>query len=75
MSPLPIYTADDVAKAFGVSREYVQQRCREKAWPHLRVGRRYRFTEDDFGDIAKRLRVPASATSAAASWGRRGRGA
>ena len=66
----------DAAERLGVSAVTVQQKCRTKEWPHRRIGRAYRFTEDDIAAILALTAVgPATKAKAAQSWGRRGRSA
>lgn len=66
----------EAADRLGVSAVTVQQKCRAKEWPHRRIGRAYRFTEDDIASIlALTAVVPATQAKAAQSWGRRGRSA
>lgn len=67
------HTADDLADRYGKSREYVQQQCRAGKWPHLKVGRSYRFTDQHVAQIDAMHEVKARESVAAASWGRKER--
>jgi hypothetical protein len=41
----PRYLTDaEIADLFHVSRRTVQNRCRDKAWPHLQIAGKYLFT-------------------------------
>jgi len=69
-------TDRDLAKVVGKSAEYVRSQCATRKWPHLKVGRSYRFTAGHVEHIASLLEiVPTEASAAAQSWGRRKRGA
>lgn len=65
----------DLADALNVPREYVQTQCRARRWPHMRVGRRYRFTTAHVDAIAAAMTVAVETTptSPGNEWGRKGR--
>jgi hypothetical protein len=46
-----LYTVPEVAGKFRFTTETVWRKCRENAWPHLREGRHYRFTQQNIRDI------------------------
>lgn len=58
-----LLTPQDMAARLGVPASTVMQWNREKSWPHVRAGRRYRWTEDQYDQIVRGLTV--TATSAA----------
>lgn len=58
--PAPYLTDRDVAATFGISWQQVQQRCKAGQWPHLRVGRKYRFTTEHVEQIAALVEVKPS---------------
>lgn len=67
-------TDRDVAAHFGVSWQQVQQRCKTGQWPHLRVGRKYRFTPAHLEQIEAMSEVrPAVSPGQANTWGRKSR--
>ena len=69
-------TDRDLGEIVGKSAEYVRSQCATRKWPHLRVGKSYRFTTAHVEHIATLLEVaPTEASAAAQSWGRRKRGA
>jgi hypothetical protein len=75
-APEHFLTDHDLAKIVGKSAAYVRSQCTTRKWPHLRVGRAYRFTPGHVQHIATLLEVaPAEVSAAAQSWGRRKRGA
>ncbi len=66
-------TPEDLADCFHVDREQIVRRCRSGEFPHLRIGRAYRFSEADIEAIFQIVRrepkvVPAN------PWGSRRRG-
>ena len=71
-------TDGDLATLIGKGRAFVQDRCRSQEWPHIRVGKSYRFTPEHVAQITALLTVQPQQTPAgevADSWGRRGRSA
>lgn len=75
----PLLTDTDIAERYGKSRAFVQAQCRTKTWPHLRVGKSFRFTEDHVAAIDAQLEVatatpdPMPQPGASNAWGRKGR--
>lgn len=75
----PLLTDTDLADRYGKSRAFVQAQCRTKTWPHLRVGKSFRFTEDHVAAIDAQLEVSTSTPDALPAaqpgnpWGRKGR--
>ena len=68
--PTTFLTDADVAARFGISKQQVQDNCRDGRWPHIKIGRRYRFTEAIIDEIANLERRPASAAVTNANgWG------
>lgn len=55
-----LYTVPEVAAHFRFTDETVWRKCRTNAWPHLRDGRNYRFSEQNIRDI-KELMNPKPA--------------
>lgn len=76
-----LLTDRDLADRYGKSLYFVQQRSREQAWPHLRVGKSIRFTQAHVDAIDALLEVPVTTApaptipqpSADNPWGRKGR--
>ena len=46
-----VLTAVDLAARLNVSVETVYRMCRARKWPHSRIGRLYRFTEEHYQAI------------------------
>jgi len=70
------YSDKKVAELFGLSSgEQVQRRCRTQEWPHLRVGKRYRFTLAHLQRIEALCEVAAKPKTTEQSWGVVSRGA
>lgn len=44
-------TSAEVAARLNVSTETVHRMCRSRKWPHVKVGRLYRFTEANYQAI------------------------
>jgi hypothetical protein len=68
-------TDADLAEKFGRSREWVQAQCRG-GWPHMKVGKSYRFTDEQVAQIEAMLTpaAPAAAPAPEANpFGYRGR--
>lgn len=63
------YLSDrDLAEKFDKSVEWIQDRCRAKEWPHLKVGSSLRFTEADVAAIEQLCRVPVATPPVSAEW-------
>lgn len=64
---------DDIAAHLGVHREFVVNHCRSGEWPHIRIGKLYRFTPLQLEAIESLCtvapKVPAPEETAAQSWG------
>ena len=55
----PLHTADDIALWLGIPREQVLRRCRTGEFSCIKVGREYRFDEQDWEAIkASHRRAP-----------------
>lgn len=68
------HTDREVAAMYGKSLDYVQRQTREGRWPHLKVGRSIRFTDEHLAQIDAMLSVaPAPDVEADRSWGRKTR--
>lgn len=65
----PFTTDRDLAAHLGKSLGFVQAQCRSKAWPHLRVGKSYRFTDAHVNAIASLLEVAAKTPESQAATG------
>lgn len=50
------YTAEDLSGIFKLSTRTVWKKCRTRQWPHMIVGRNYRFSPDDIHQITEILR-------------------
>lgn len=50
------YDAPDVAGIFKCTTETVWRKCRDREWPHMRLGRNYRFSASDIHEIQELLR-------------------
>ena len=51
MEPEPLITITQMATRLTVSPEMVRAMCRTQKWPHVKVGRLYRFTEEQYQQI------------------------
>lgn len=69
MSPPTLYSAKEVAEQFGLSVQWLLKLTYQNGWPHRRVGRTVRYSEQDVAAI-----VEAMAGSAPARKGRPRRG-
>jgi len=57
-----LLTPDDLAEEFGVPVSTVMLWNRDNGWPHVRVGRRIRWTPEQLEEILRRQSVtPAKA--------------
>ena len=59
-----LLTPDTLADRLGVPVSTVMQWNREFSWPHVRIGRRYRWTEEQYDQIV-RQHVAVGPTGAA----------
>ncbi|MBP3044849.1 helix-turn-helix domain-containing protein [Arthrobacter jiangjiafuii] len=46
-----LITSAELAARFQVSTETVHRMCRTNKWPHVKVGRLYRFTQEQYETI------------------------
>lgn len=46
-----LLTASDLAAKLDISVETVHRKCRSYEWPHSRIGRLYRFTQEHYEAI------------------------
>lgn len=53
MTDQALLTPDDMATRLGVPKSTVMQWNREHSWPHVRLGRRYRWTEEQYDTIVR----------------------
>jgi excisionase family DNA binding protein len=58
MDDAPMLTAADLAARLNVSTETVYRMCRTRQWPHSRIGRLFRFTEEHYQVIIAAPEVP-----------------
>ncbi|NWN89220.1 MAG: helix-turn-helix domain-containing protein [Micrococcaceae bacterium] len=49
------WTTADLAGMLSVSEATVRRRAASGQWPHQRIGRLYRFTDDDIQEIKAKL--------------------
>lgn len=68
-----LVTDATMATLLGCSLDEVRRRCRTGEFPHVRIGRKYRFTPDDYAAIVAGHRREANVTDAN-PWGIRRRG-
>jgi excisionase family DNA binding protein len=47
------YTVDEVADALRVSRKWIWALCRERRIDHVRFGKGYRFTQEQFAAMTE----------------------
>lgn len=47
----PLMTAAELAAKLNVSTDTVRRMCTAGKWPHARIGRLYRFTEEHYQTI------------------------
>lgn len=70
-------TDDELAERVGKSKWFVQEQCKAERWPHLRVGKSYRFTTAHVDYIDALLEVGVKDAAPVAEpenpWGRKGR--
>lgn len=58
MSLRSLHTIADVAAALGQTERYVQEKTRQREWPHRRLARgEVRFTDDDYTQILDLIRA------------------
>ncbi len=60
---------EDIASHLGSTREEVIRQCRAGRYPHVRVGKHYRFTEADRDAITELLAVQPKTPEKSATWG------
>ena len=58
--PRKLLTVDEVAELFQVSASTVRDLCTKREWPHVRLGRAIRFSEDNLREIVEIQTVRAS---------------
>jgi len=46
-----LFTAAELAEKLDVATETVRRMCKTGKWPHTKIGRLYRFTEDHYKAI------------------------
>lgn len=51
-----LYKAQYVADLLGCTVEHVWHKSRTLEWPHMKLGRHYRYSEKDIADIQEMLR-------------------
>ena len=51
MADEKLMTSAELAAKLDVSTETVHRMCRTRKWPHVKVGRLYRFTEEQYETI------------------------
>lgn len=51
-----LYTTTEIAAILRITKETVWKKCRNNEWPHMQVGRHYRFAESDLMEIQAILR-------------------
>lgn len=51
-----LYSAEDVAAIFKCGTETVWRKCRNLEWPHMELGRFYRFSAADIHEIQEIMR-------------------
>ncbi|MBE0009615.1 MULTISPECIES: helix-turn-helix domain-containing protein [unclassified Arthrobacter] len=61
-SPSANLTAADIAERLNVDVDTVRRMCRSGKWPSTRIGRLYRFTEDQYLSIIAPPPVPEPAS-------------
>lgn len=52
----PFYTADELAAMLKCTTETVWRKCRDLEWPHMELGRFYRFSANDIHEIQEIMR-------------------
>ncbi|MFF1828973.1 helix-turn-helix domain-containing protein [Paenarthrobacter sp. NPDC058040] len=51
MNTTPMLTAAEIAARLKVSTETVRRMCHAGKWPHSKIGRLFRFTEEHYQSI------------------------
>ncbi|QCB97097.1 DNA-binding protein [Arthrobacter sp. PAMC25564] len=51
MDDTPLMTAADLAKRLNLTTATVYEKCKTGQWPHIKLGRSYRFTEEHYRAI------------------------
>ena len=59
-----LYTATEIAAILRITKETVWKKCRNREWPYMQVGKRYRFAESDLLEIQAILRPKCGSTCA-----------
>ena len=70
---MTIATDRTLADHLGMNHRTVQRKCRDGEWPHLRFGRRYRFTPEQVAEIVGMHAVAPKTATPALAWGRKTR--
>lgn len=71
-----LLTPDAMAERLGVPVSTVMEWNRAKKWPHVRVGRRYRWTEEQYAEIVRgQIVVPKKGAEVSALPGQTARSA
>ncbi len=68
-----VITDRELAARLRISWQQVQERCKSGQWPHLRIGRAYRFKAEHVAEISDLCLVRVKADPAP-TWGRKRRG-
>ncbi|QCB97099.1 DNA-binding protein [Arthrobacter sp. PAMC25564] len=58
MRDIPLMTAAEVAAKLKVNVETVYKMCKTGRWPHTKIGRLYRFTEEHYQAIIATPAMP-----------------
>jgi excisionase family DNA binding protein len=58
MDDNPLMTTAELAAKLSVSTDTVRRMCNAGKWPHARIGRLYRFTEEHYQTIIATTAVP-----------------
>lgn len=65
---------ESLASLLGVGRDYVMAKARDRSWPHVRVGRSVRFTDEQVAQIVALSTVsPSVQQQHADDWGQKTR--
>lgn len=69
------YTERQIAEKLGISRYWVAEQAKARRLPHLKIGNRRRYTEDQYQQILGMLSVPVVDPLARSPRSRKGRAA